>query len=131
MNKKRNRILTILVAAFVLGLLVWRLWPRSLESVCELDFDKAISVSAHTKTIVFEAGMPVFVSHHMDGDDLSPSGIEQSNYLLTGFQSIKCRPSFSNLLRPWLISGFTRTGPDRWTFCTVLSPVATPPLTLL
>ena len=66
MKKTRNLILTILAAALVLGLLVWRLWPRTLESLCGLDFDQAVSLSAHTRTTVFESGMPIFISHHIN-----------------------------------------------------------------
>ena len=110
MKKIRNRILTVLVAVLVLGLLVWRLWPRSLESLTGLDFDRAVSVSAYTETSRFVNGPDVFTRHHLDGKELSPSGIEQSNYLLTAFEAIKCRPSFSNLLRPWLIDSFTWVG---------------------
>lgn len=111
MKKKRNRILIILAAALVLGLLIWRLWPRTLESVSGLDFDRAVVVSAYTKTSAYEGGSLVSVSHHIDGDELSPTGQKQSNYLMTGLQTVKCRPSFSNLLRPWLISGFSRIEP--------------------
>lgn len=113
MKQKRNRILTILMATLVLGLLVWRLWPRTLESVCGLEFDQATSVSAYTETSEYVSvnGTDVFIRYKLDGKDLSPSGIEQSNYLLTGFESIKCRPSFSNLLRPWLLDNFTWVGP--------------------
>lgn len=112
MNKKRNLILTIL-AALVIGLLVWRLWPRSLESLTGLDFDQAVSVSAHTESTKFITATEtdVFIRHYLDGKDLSPSGVEQSNYLLTAFRAIKCRPSFSNLLRPWFFSSFSWTGP--------------------
>ena len=49
MKQKRNLILTVLIAALVIGLLVWRLTPRSLESLSGLDFDQAVSVSAHTE----------------------------------------------------------------------------------
>ncbi len=113
MKKIRNRILTVLVIVLVIGLLVWRLWPRTLESVCGLDFDQAVSVSAYTETSEFVSanGTDVFTRHHLDGKQVSPSGIEQSNYLLTGFEAIKCRPSFSNLLRPWLLDSFTWVGP--------------------
>ena len=111
MKQKRNRILAVLVVVFVIGLLVWRLWPRSLESLTGLDFDQAVSVSAYTESSQYVNGMDVFTRHHLDGKELSPSGIEQSNYLLTGFEAIKCRPSFSNLLRPWLLDSFTWVGP--------------------
>lgn len=111
--KKRKLILTVLISVLVVSLTVWRLIPRSLEALTGLDFDKAVSVSAYTETTKFVSAdeTDVFIRHKLDGKELSPSGIEQSNYLLTGFEAIKCRPSFSNLLRPWLLSSFTWVGP--------------------
>lgn len=111
MNKKRNLILSILIAALLISLLVWRLTPRSLESLTGLDFDQAVSVSAHTRTTgEFVGGIPVFISHDLDDEDTTP-GTEHFAPVLEGFRTIKARPSLSNLLRPWLISGFSWTGP--------------------
>ncbi|MBR2934689.1 MAG: hypothetical protein IKB79_03820 [Oscillospiraceae bacterium] len=110
MKQKRKLILTVLIAALVVGLLVWRLWPRSLESLTGLDFDQAISLAAHTRTTVFESGTPIFVSHHIDDEETHP-GTEHFDPMLDLFRNVKARPSLSNLLRPWLISGFSWTGP--------------------
>ena len=110
MKQKRNRILTILVAALVLGLLVWRLTPRSLESLTGLDFDRANSFQAFTRATEFEGGSTVFVTHKMDYDD-AVSGTEHFGPMLKLFKNIEARPSLSNLFRPWLISGFSWTGP--------------------
>lgn len=110
MNKKRNLILTILFAALVVGLLVWRLWPRSLESLTGLDFDQANSFQAFTRATEFENGSPVSVTHKMDYDDAVP-GTEHFAPMLELFKNVEARPSLSNLFRPWLISGFSWTGP--------------------
>ena len=112
MKKIRNRILTVLVAVLVLGLLVWRFTPRSLESLTGLDFDQAIALSAHSRTTLFEFenGKPIFVSHELDDEDTIP-GTEHFEPLLELFRNVKARPSLTNLLRPWLISGFSWTGP--------------------
>lgn len=110
MNKKRNLILTLLIAVLLIGLLIWRLTPRSLESLTGLDFDQAISLAAHTRTTVFESGTPIFVSHKLDDEDTTP-GTEHFTPMLELFRDIEARPSLSNLLRPWLISGFSWTGP--------------------
>ena len=110
MKQNRNLILTILIAALVLALLVWRLWPRSLESLTGLDFGQAVSLSAHTKTTVFENATPIFITHELDDEDTIP-GTEHFEPLLDLFRNVKARPSLSNLLRPWLISGFSWTGP--------------------
>lgn len=112
MNKKRNLILTSLIAALVIGLLVWRFTPRSLESLTELDFDQAVSLSAHSRTMLFEFenGEPIFVSHKLDDENTTP-GTEHFAPMLELFRDIEARPSLSNLLRPWLISGFSWTGP--------------------
>ena len=110
MNKKRNLILTILIAALVVGLLIWRLWPRSLESLSGLDFDRAVSLQALTKTTEFEGGSPIFVSHKIGHEDAVP-GTDHFAPMLELFRSIEARPSLSNLLRPWLISSFSWTGP--------------------
>lgn len=110
MKQKRNLILTILVAALLIGLLVWRLTPRSLESLTGLDFDRSVSLSAHARTTVFESGTPIFVSYHIDDEDTQP-GTEHFDPMLELFRNVKARPSLSNLFRPWLISGFSWTGP--------------------
>jgi len=117
MNKKRNLILTILIAALLIaalliGLLVWRLTPRSLESLTGLDFDRAVSLSAHTRTALFEfeSGHPVFVHHKLDNED-TVAGTEHFDPMLELFRNVEARPSLSNLLRPWLISNFSWTGP--------------------
>ena len=112
MNKKRNLILAILIAALVIGLLVWRLTPRSLESLTGLDFDQAISLSAHSRTTLFEFenGKPIFVSHELNDEDTTP-GTEHFDPMLELFKNVEARPSLSNLLRPWLLSGFSWTGP--------------------
>ena len=110
MKQKRSLILTILVAALLVGLLVWRATPRSLESLAGLDFDQAVSLAAHTRTTEFVAGTPIFVSHELDDEDTT-LGTEHFEPLQELFRDIKARPSLSNLLRPWLISGFSWTGP--------------------
>ena len=112
MKKKRNLILTILIAALVVGLLVWRLTPRSLESLTRLDFDQAISLSAYSRTTLFEFenGKPIFVSHELDDEDTIP-GTEHFEPMLNLFRNVKARPSLSNLLRPWLIKGNSWKGP--------------------
>lgn len=112
MNKKRSLILTISAAILLIGLLVWRLTPRSLESLTGLDFDRAVSLSAHTRTMLFEFenGNPVFVSHSLEDEDTTP-GTEHFDPMLEMFRNIEARPSLTNLFRPWLISGFSWTGP--------------------
>ena len=110
MKQKLKLVIAILCGILLLGLLVWRLCPRTLESLCGLDFDQAVSLSAHTRTTVFESGMPVFISHHIDDEDTKP-GTEHFDPLLELFRDVEARPSLSNILRPWLISGFSWTGP--------------------
>lgn len=112
MKKTRKRILTVLIAALVVGLLVWRATPRSLESISGMDFDQAISLSAYSRTTLFEFenGKPIFVSHKLDDEDTTP-GTEHFAPLLALFREVEACPSLSNLLRPWLISGFSWTGP--------------------
>lgn len=110
MKRRRNLILTILIAALLVGLLVWRLWPRSLESLSGLELDQAIALSAHARTTDYKSGMPVFVSYRMDDED-TLRGTEHFDPLLTLFRDIKARPSLTNLLRPWAISGSSWTGP--------------------
>lgn len=118
MKQKRNLILTILIAALVIGLLVWRLWPRSLESLSGLDFDRAVSLLAHARTTEYEGGSPIFVSYKIGHEDAS-LGTEHFEPLLELFRDIEARPSLTNLLRPWLISGFSWTGPVDFLNCGV------------
>lgn len=110
MKQKRSLILTVLVATLVLGLLVWRLWPRTLESLSGLDFDQAVSLDARTRTTEFVGGTPVFVTHHIDNEDAVP-GTEHFEPLLALFRDVEARPSLTNLLRPWLLNGNSWTGP--------------------
>ena len=109
MKQKRSLIIAVFIAVLLIGLLVWRLWPRSLESLCGLDFDQATSLDVSTQTTDFEAGSPVFVRHHIDGEDTLP-GTEHFDPLLDLFRNIEARPSLTNLLRPWAISGFSWSG---------------------
>ena len=105
------RFNTIVMLALLLSVLVWRAWPRSLESLTELDFDKAISVGAHSRaTGEFVGGIPVFIHHELDGENTT-LGTEHFDPLLELFRNVEARPSLSNLLRPWLISNFSWTGP--------------------
>ena len=120
MNKKRTLILAVLAAALVIGLLVWRLTPRSLESLTGLDFDQANSFQAFSRTTLFEFenGEPIFVSHELNYQDTTP-GTEHFAPMLELFRDVKVRPSLTNLLRPWLISGLSWTGPVDFLTCGV------------
>ena len=106
MKQKRKLLLILLACALVVGLSVWRLWPRTLESVCGLDFDQATAVSARLETVRYGNSTDIFTHHVLYGEQVSPSGIQYSNYLLTGFEFVRCRPSLTNLLRPWLLDSF-------------------------
>ena len=112
MNKKRSLILTISAAILLIGLLVWRLTPRSLESLTGLDFDQAISVSAYTHTWEYhnsesEPLHSVWVRYSLEN---IPSDQEDFTPILSQFNAINARPSLTNLLRPWLLSDFSWTG---------------------
>ncbi len=104
MKQKLKPILAIVCGVLLLGLLTWRLWPQSLESIGGLDFDKAVSFSVQTRTWRFEDGRPIPEMHSLDGEDTIP-GSEHFAPVLEQFKSIKARPSFGNLLRPWLLNG--------------------------
>ena len=111
MKKFPIRFNTVVILAMLLSVLVWRAWPRSLESLTELDFDKAISIGVHTRaTGEFVDGAPVFIHHELDDEDTTV-GTEHFAPVLELFRNVEARPSLSNLLRPWLISGFSWTGP--------------------
>ena len=112
MKKTRNRILTLLLAALVIGLTIWRLTPRSLESLTGLDVDQAISVSAYTHTWEYhnsesEPLHSVWVRYSLEN---IPSDQEDFTPILSQFKAINARPSLTNLLRPWLLSDFSWTG---------------------
>lgn len=108
--KKRKLILPVLIVALLVGLLVWRATPRSLESISGLDFDRAVSLAVHIRTTKFVDGSPVSISHEIDDEDTVP-GTEHFQPLLELFRDVEARPSLTNLFRPWLISGFSWTGP--------------------
>ena len=111
MKQTRKRILTILAFALLVGLLLWLFWPRTLESVCGLDFDQVTAVSARLETVRYGNSTDIFTHHVLDGEQLSPSGIKFSKYLLTAFEYVGCRTSLTNLLRPWLLDSFGWAGP--------------------
>ena len=110
--KKRNLILVILCAALMIGLTVWRLTPRSLESLTGLDFGQATSVSAYARTWEYHNSKsepldPVWARYSLEN---IPSNQEYFAPLLAQFKTIKARPSLTNFLRPWPLSGFSWTG---------------------
>ena len=110
--KKRNLVLTILCAALVVGLTIWRLTPRSLESLTGLDFDQATSVSAYARTWEYrnnetELLDPVWALYSLEN---IPSDQKDFAPILVQFKTINARPSLTNLLRPWPLSGFSWTG---------------------
>ena len=106
MKKKLKSILPALCAVLLLSLFVWRLCPRSLESISGLDFDQAISLEAIIRT--FDTS--VLNGRAIDGEDATPGGAHYDN-LLAQFKEVRARPSLTNFLRPWLLSGFHWTGP--------------------
>ena len=112
MKRKRSLILTVLCGLLLLGLLVWRSTPRSLESISEVDFDQAVSVSAYARTWEYhnnesEPLDPVWALYSLEN---IPSDQEDFAPLLAQFKTIKARPSLTNFLRPWPLSGFSWTG---------------------
>ncbi|MBO5340457.1 MAG: hypothetical protein J6A62_05620 [Oscillospiraceae bacterium] len=90
MNKKRNLILTILIAALVIGLLVWRLWPRSLEAISNQDFDQILDISLHYEDRSNGDTITSFSSI------LSPED-EAFDSVVSLLSHIRCRPSLANL----------------------------------
>lgn len=110
MKQKRSLIIAVFIAVLLIGLLVWRATPRSLESLTGPDFDRTVSVSAYTESSKFVNGTDVFIRYRLDGEDTRPGG-EHFDPLLELFRDIKARPSLTNLLRPRLLSGsFSWTG---------------------
>lgn len=109
MKQKLTRILAILCGVLLLGLLVWRLWPRSLASISGSEFDKTVSFSVQTRTWRFEDGRPIRETHLLEAEDTIP-GSEHFAPVLEQFKAIKARPSFGNLLRPWLLNGVSYGG---------------------
>lgn len=90
MNKKRTLSLTILIAALVIGLLVWRLWPRSLESISNQDFDQILDISLHYEDRSNEDAITSFSGILYPED-------EAFDLVVSLLSHIRCRPSLANL----------------------------------
>ena len=90
MNKKRNLILAILIAALVIGLLVWRLWPQSLETISNQDFDQILDISLHYEDRSNEDAITSFSSTLYPED-------EAFDLVVSLLSQIRCRPSLANL----------------------------------
>ncbi len=90
MKQKRNLILTILIAALVIGLLVWRLWPRSLETISNQDFDQILDISLHYEDRSNGDAITSFSSILYPEDEAFDS-------VVSLLSLIRCRPSLWNL----------------------------------
>lgn len=96
--KKRGRkriIIWGVIALLAVGLMGWRLWPRSFDSFLDRPSREAVRASCHLTFFDFEDGYAVNRSYELEAEDE-----RESRNLLNILRRGQYQESFANLL-PW------------------------------
>ena len=101
MNKKFKTILFIIIAVLLLSLVVWRLWPHSMEGIFSLDPNSASSI---TCTLMI-GGIGTDSEPYTDFYNIqnATSEDEELRDIIDLLCASSYRPDFRNLL-PWKIT---------------------------
>ena len=102
--KKRYIVLLVFVL-LVVGLLTWRLWPRSLANLLPKDAYSFPNVFASAMVDVYEVGQVDFLHYRLDDQETTAA-----KELLDILNTSGYRPAFRNLL-PWT-EGALASGSD-------------------
>ena len=97
MKKRIGLIITIIIIALVVGLLIWRFWPRPSSGLMPVDESSFTGVSAIAMVSGLEDG--AFYSHTYRIDSTQQQSNEPGN-ILEILAASHYRPDFRNLL-PW------------------------------
>ena len=97
MKKLIGRIITALILILIVGLLVWRFWPRSSSAIIPMDESAITDYSATAMVGRFENGQSYTDTYRVDNVDSKPG---DPGALLKILASSGYRPDFRNLL-PW------------------------------
>ena len=89
-------IIKIIVAALIIGLLIWRFWPQSSANLITVDKNATISFAGIASVSRNENGQPFIDSYQIDNEQ---QGLE-SGAILEIIASTKYRQDFRNLF-PW------------------------------
>ena len=93
---KKKRILTICAAGLIALLCVWRLWPRTLNDILDIDEDLFSTITVQVSEFGVSNGSPYIDIYRLD----IPSA-EDDNYapVMSMIQNTKFRSDFRNLLQ--------------------------------
>ncbi len=103
---RKHMLVCLLLACAVLGLLMWRLVPRSLRQVVGMDTQGVTRASVAVMQMEYESGNPVFQSCQVNTEDLEPEALTELMVLLEGEGY---RPDLRNLL-PWKVQELSANG---------------------
>ena len=95
MKKLIGRIITIVIALLVVGVLTWRLWPQSISSILPADVAVITDFSAVASVTVFQGGESV--THTYSLNDLEQHS-NAPQELLDILATSGYRPDMRNLL---------------------------------
>lgn len=100
MKKKKLAIWSV-IAILVVGIAVWRLWPRSIDSMLGRPLEEIDQLTCHLTTPVKENDWTAQTSY-----DLVAETPEESRTVLDILRGGKCQVCFTNLL-PWTWGSLT------------------------
>ena len=93
----KKRVLFLSIAAVILCLLAWRLYPRPFSGISPVDTDSITKISGYLGISGVENGEARIDSYELDSTQLPEEALEE---LLTILNSTRYQPDFRNLL-PW------------------------------
>lgn len=97
MKKHIGKIITAVILLLIVGLLIWRFWPRSSSAIIAMDESAITDYSATAMVGRFEGGQSYTDTYRVDNVDSKPG---DPGALLEILATSGYRPDFRNLL-PW------------------------------
>ena len=101
--KKRKRVICGIAALILMGLTVWRLWPRRIDSLMNGSGREADRFYASIDMATAEDGFPARRTYKLEG------GPEEGHRVLEILRKGRYQASFRELL-PWVRASGTKTG---------------------
>ena len=106
MKKRIGLIITIIVAALIICLLVWRFWPHSSSSLISVDENAVTSFSAYAMVHRFENGQTYTDTYHIERT-------EQQGYALGEIVEILATSGYQQDFRNLSPRGVDSVGSDK------------------